>query len=581
MVKKVSGKDRVEAALQATADALKKGEKAYKKFETPRTLRSSSRQNSNANSASTSRNQSPAKPITSRNQSPEATLAVPPSRKAKASVVIKGEGENPALTTREKADHDRDAALAGGDKPARDKLAREKAAKDKYVEARAAKAKAKDKAAEVKATAAKAKAVKALEKAAERKAAKAREKAAAATAAKKAAESDGVTQDADDDGTHLSDVSEDGDTSDDHASDASFQGSDKATASRKRRLDAGHEDGSDSESEGELLPKTKKKTVVARGKDLPTRRQNVPVPKRSTTPQQSISRSNSVPSSGSGRGQPPPLPPASPAYVQVGEADLARDAGEKATLFAAVREAYADIGPHLPPRPPFIYWDPEKVYSCANKVIARTPLLQEMSQKYNRRNDFAKKHGQAVRTHANNERSAQIRTMKAMWLNNESYISLVYYDESITPVNIALSDDLKSLGSIEDLRKILFSDALYTFPVLYNFICLGLESGNFKATSACGLSTISNLITPAHEAHFWVELWYALPYHGCRHSISTSHAKERMAKWTEFLPLVLKDRKENEVAAHDTRKLRSMTGVPADEQEDDDINDDEAGSEYW
>jgi hypothetical protein len=551
----VPGADRVEAALRNAADALRtSGENT----ETPRR---SSRHNSNANSKTNSRNSSANNSCTHSPQkeshglsSAKGVLAVPP-------VLARKTAAQSVLTTREKADAHREAALADGDKPAREKLAREIAGKEKAAEVKAAKAvkkaaevKAKAKAAEVKA--AKVKAAKAVKKAAELQAAKAVETLGPVV------------------GNDCSDDSNDVATSDDHASDGSFQGSDKASASRKRRLDKGLED---SESEGELIPKTRKKTAVPRQKDLPTRRQHQTVPKRPAKP--SISRSNSLLSPSTSRDQ---LPPASPAFVQVGDADVAQDAGERAILFAAVRQAFADIGPHDTPRPPFIYWAPDKVHSCALKVIARNPLLQQMSQKYNRRNDFAKKHGQAVRTHANNERSAQIRTMKAMWLNNQSYISLVYHDESKLPVTVSLSDDLKSLGSVEDLRNILFSDAMYTFPAVYNIICLGLESGNFKSTSACGLTTISDLLTPAHEAHFRLELWYALPHHRFGHSISNKHAKERIAKWTEFLPLVLKDRKDNETEAHQTRKfLNAKTAVPENEQEDDDNNDDEAGSEYW
>ena len=601
MVKKVSGKDRVEAALQDAADALKKD------ADTPRTLRSSSRQNSNTNSKSNSRNTSA---VTSPAKDPrgvssaDGTLAEPP-RLSRASNALRVQ-DNTVLTPREKANHERDAALAAGDRPAKEKLAREQAAREKAAELKAAKAakkevKAKElKAAELKAS--KAKELKAAElkasralkrqKAAKLKAAKALEEAtqifADEDAAEDAAEEQGSSSvhvgDGEDsihhsDGSvHLSDVSSENSGSD---GDGSFVGSDKAAAKRKRRIDSGQLDGS--ESEGELLPSTQKnKTKLPRAD--PRRRQPVPatVPKRSKA-SAGVARSNSVPLSTNRRQvlHCSQKPPASPAFVQVGSPDTARDAGEKAVLFAAVREAYADIGPHDPPRPPFSYWDPEKVYSCANKVIARTPLLQTMAQRYNRRNDFAKKHGQAVRTHANNERSAQIRTMKAMWLNNESYISLLNYDESVVPVKISVSRDLQSFESVEGLREVLFSASMYTHPVLYNFICLGLESGNFKGTTACGITTISDLITPAHEAHFRVELWYALPYHGYRHSISTTHAKERMAKWTEFLPFILKDRKDNEIQAHQTRQNLALTGVPADDEADDDNPDDEAGSQYW
>jgi hypothetical protein len=57
-------------------------------------------------------------------------------------------------------------------------------------------------------------------------------------------------------------------------------------------------------------------------------------------------------------------------------------------------------------------------------------------------------------------------------------------------------------------------------------------------------------------------------------------AKERMAKWSEFLPLVLKDRQEHEIEATRTRESLATTGVSA-EDNDDDAGADEAGSQYW
>ena len=109
--------------------------------------------------------------------------------------------------------------------------------------------------------------------------------------------------------------------------------------------------------------------------------------------------------------------------------------------------------------------------------------------------------------------------------------------------------------SVDDLQSALYSDSLYTNPVVYDFLCSGIESGNFKNTKPRSQVTISEMITPAHEAHFRAELWYALPHVAFRHSISNTHAKERQKKWAEFLPLVFQDRLQHEEEAHATRSL--------------------------
>ena len=144
MVKRVSGTDRVKAALQDAADALKTDGKTN---ETTRSLRSSSRHtsrnttanNSNANSNANSCNQSPtqnAKGVSS----PAGTLAVPrlPSKKPKAYHGVKTTVVDP--TTRERFTAERDAALAGGENPDKEQLANEIAAREKAGDVTAAKA---------------------------------------------------------------------------------------------------------------------------------------------------------------------------------------------------------------------------------------------------------------------------------------------------------------------------------------------------------------------------------------------------------------------------------------------------------
>ena len=228
--------------------------------------------------------------------------------------------------------------------------------------------------------------------------------------------------------------------------------------------------------------------------------------------------------------------------------------GEKATLLAHVRDAFKDMGPHLPPRMPFIYWDPDVTFSCAAKLISRSPVLERMAQNYDCANDLAKKHGQIVRTVANNERSTQIRVMKAMWLNNDSPLSFTAYTETTPPV-VSLTKEFALLfpEGVDQFLSILESPSMYTNPEVYEYLCLGLESGNFKGTEPKPITTISELLTPSHEAHFRAELWWAMPSPAFRHSIGRIHGKKRIAKWREFLPHVFNDRKDHEQKAHDLR----------------------------
>ena len=258
------------------------------------------------------------------------------------------------------------------------------------------------------------------------------------------------------------------------------------------------------------------------------------------------------------------------------------DTGEKTLMLVRVREAFSDIGPHNPPLPPFIYWDPAISYSCAAKLIARSPQLTLMAAAYDRPHDLAKKWATVVRTQANNERSTQIRVIKHVWMNNESTVSFSEVDLISEPRTIKLSEALTEEGfeDITDLRKLLFSDKMYLNQTVYDFFCEGLESGQFKNTVSHDKATISDLITPAHEAHFRAELYFALPVPEFRHPITKAHGLRRLKLWQKFLPLVKKDRADNESNATAIR-----ANLPAEalkvEQTINENSLDNPDSQYW
>jgi hypothetical protein len=209
-----------------------------------------------------------------------------------------------------------------------------------------------------------------------------------------------------------------------------------------------------------------------------------------------------------------------------------------------------------------------------------------MAAAYDRPHDLAKKWATLVRTQANNERSTQIRVIKHVWMNNNSSVSLSEVNLTTEPRTIQLSPPLieaahPDLQSITDLRKLLFSDKMYLNPTVYDFICEGLESGHFKNTVTHEKATISDLITPAHEAHFRCELYFALPVPEYRHPITKAHGIRRLKLWQQFLPLVKKDRLDNEANA---AAARANVHAAALAEEDQPINEntlDNPDEAYW
>ena len=83
-----------------------------------------------------------------------------------------------------------------------------------------------------------------------------------------------------------------------------------------------------------------------------------------------------------------------------------------------------------------------------------------------------------------------------------------------------------------------------------HLICGGIESGKVKRLGTKqNQTTISSLITVAHEANIRMELHYNLKKQSARHQPSTDHGLERTETWHLFMNLVYEDRKNNEKQA--------------------------------
>ncbi len=63
------------------------------------------------------------------------------------------------------------------------------------------------------------------------------------------------------------------------------------------------------------------------------------------------------------------------------------------------------------------------------------------------------------------------------------------------------------------------------------------------------ITPIERLITVAHEAHFRLDLWYALALTRYRHKISRKYITDRFQKHAEVCQMDAQDRRENGAAA--------------------------------
>ena len=183
-----------------------------------------------------------------------------------------------------------------------------------------------------------------------------------------------------------------------------------------------------------------------------------------------------------------------------------------------------------------------------------------------------------IRTKAVNERSLQAGQFRKLWLGNESKFALV--------TNVIKQDLRKNMGemklnpaiyatgivTVEQLRSLIKSYAMYCNTAVYNLFCGGLESGKIKKLAKPdGPTSIKQLLTGAHEANLRLELYYALEKQSFGHTPSHDHSGNRADLWREFGQLVYDDRRNNEEAA----TLARRGGVPEGAEDDDDDDDDD------
>jgi hypothetical protein len=257
------------------------------------------------------------------------------------------------------------------------------------------------------------------------------------------------------------------------------------------------------------------------------------------------------------------------------------DPGILALVYHAVRVATYDIMPNAERLRPFMYWNGSKSTACAKMLIKRTSSLRLLAEKF-RRNEFARIYAQKIRLAANNERSAQIRHLKLVFLNDDSDYSFVsdyqmggHSSAKTKTLEMRVHNDLRDeFATIGDLRDALFSYNMYNFPKLFDLFCAGLESGRIRGSKkVTHMVPIENLLTVAHEAHFRCESWYSLVSQAYRHDNSKIANEERFEKHQQFCKLVAKDRRENATNAFNHRNSQQHVN----DAHNDSSRDDETG----
>ena len=234
-----------------------------------------------------------------------------------------------------------------------------------------------------------------------------------------------------------------------------------------------------------------------------------------------------------------------------------------------------------------MYWNPKKKSALEEMLVARyAHVLTAEIEKYGGEANLAARFARDIRETTHNERSAASTTFKKTFLS-KMYFDTMWcgkvlkgetnmYDETEKP---ELAKDLQdTIKDVASLRNLIFSDKMYTNPVLYRKFTLGLESGNIRGLKRRNPAPIHELITTAHEAHIRLELWLALSRRNYRHTPSMQDNIDRKKKWKRMAALVKKDRADNGKDAHETR-VKDLPRMP--DEESDDGDDESLGSEFY
>lgn len=191
------------------------------------------------------------------------------------------------------------------------------------------------------------------------------------------------------------------------------------------------------------------------------------------------------------------------------------------------------------------------MFSCSVNLVQRYETeLKGMIERYGGMELLAQHFAEEIKQSANNERSVQCNQIKRCWLSKinpefrlaENILETELDADPDTPSR--LSPNLKgTVESVKDLQKLIASPKLYSNFVLYDLFCGGLESGYFRGSHLRSCSNIAKLITPAHEAHFRTELWFALSKKSFRHNSFKKGNKMRVKQFKEICLAVAEGRK--------------------------------------
>ncbi len=197
-----------------------------------------------------------------------------------------------------------------------------------------------------------------------------------------------------------------------------------------------------------------------------------------------------------------------------------------------------------------MYWPLQSTTAVASQLFKRHKEdLHEFVERYGSERAVLELFGPGLRMCGNYERAVQTTQLRRTFLskqNPDTRMAENVLEGEIDTMHLdsppRLHKNLRHLESIEALRDLLVSPKMYQDKILFDLFCTGLESGNFRQTKKRPFKPLDLLITKAHEAHFRVEVYFALSQKCYRHINSPALYAARIALFNQVIKSVREGR---------------------------------------
>ena len=246
-------------------------------------------------------------------------------------------------------------------------------------------------------------------------------------------------------------------------------------------------------------------------------------------------------------------------------------ASDVAVLEIWMRTAIHDFFPNEMYKHTVMFWSLKDQNSALRLLLKRHKRdLSDMITRYGGELRFLTEFGPHVKKVANNERAIQSKQIKMAFMSKQSPESRLVENmiegelDANTDNPPRLHRTMQHLQTVEALRQLLISPNMYKDKILFDAFCTGIESGNFRQAKKRPYVPLNELITKAHEAHFRVELYYALSRKVYKHVNAPSVYKERVKTFNHVIQSVREGRAKWLEAALEERK-NSLTDAQRDE----------------